>query len=136
VFGADSFGTRSAMQVAPQLQEHALLAAADDLKGSAAREAMQTGKAAWVERLQEQRGELLGWLVALDQHDLLELLAFCSALSVSALPSEGVAASAIAIAAAVGLNMADWWEPTAEGSLNHVSKAQIVEALRLRRAAA
>ena len=130
VFGADSFGTRSAMQVAPQLQEHALLAAADDLKGSAAWEAMQTAKAAWVERLPEQRGEWLGWLIALDQHDLLELLASCSALSVSALPSEGVAASANAIADAVGLNMADWWEPTAEGYLNHVSKAQIVEALR------
>ena len=130
VFGADSFGTRSAMQVTPQLQEHALLAAADDLKGSAAWEAMQTAKAAWVERLPEQRGEWLGWLIALDQHDLLKLLALCSALSVSALPSEGVAASANAVAAAVGLNMADWWEPTAEGYLNHVSKAQIVEALR------
>jgi ParB family chromosome partitioning protein len=26
--------------------------------------------------------------------------------------------------------MADWWQPTAEGFLNHVSKAQIVQALR------
>jgi ParB family transcriptional regulator, chromosome partitioning protein len=26
--------------------------------------------------------------------------------------------------------MADWWEPTGEGFLNHVSKAQIVRALR------
>jgi hypothetical protein len=29
-----------------------------------------------------------------------------------------------------GLDMADWWEPTAEGFPNHVSKAQIVQALR------
>ncbi|MEP6876608.1 MAG: hypothetical protein ABI887_19805 [Burkholderiales bacterium] len=34
VFCSDGVGTRSAMQVTPQLQEHALLAAADDLKGS------------------------------------------------------------------------------------------------------
>jgi ParB family chromosome partitioning protein len=26
--------------------------------------------------------------------------------------------------------MADWWEPTAEGFLSHVSKAQIVQALK------
>jgi ParB family chromosome partitioning protein len=26
--------------------------------------------------------------------------------------------------------MADWWEPTAEGYLNHVPKAQIVAALK------
>jgi len=26
--------------------------------------------------------------------------------------------------------MADWWEPTAEGYLNHVPKAQIIEALK------
>ena len=130
VFGSDSFGTRSALQVTLQLQEHALLAAADDLKSSAAWEALQTTKAAWVERLPEQRGDWLGWLIALDQLALLELLAFCSALSVSALPSAGVAASANAIADAVGLNMAEWWEPTAEGYLNHVSKAQIVEALK------
>jgi ParB family chromosome partitioning protein len=130
VFGADSFGARSALQVTPQLQEHALLATADDLKGSAAWEAMQTAKASWIERLPEQRGDWLGWLIALDQQDVLELLAFCSALSINALPSAGDTSSANAIADALGLNMADWWEPTAEGYLNHVSKTQIVEALK------
>lgn len=130
VFGTDSFGTRSALQVTPQLHEHALLAVADDLKGSAAWEALQSAKAAWVERLPEQRGHWLGWLIALDQAEVLELLAFCSALSINALPSAGVAASANAMADAVGLNMTDWWEPTVEGYLNHVSKAQIVEALK------
>jgi ParB family transcriptional regulator, chromosome partitioning protein len=26
--------------------------------------------------------------------------------------------------------MGDWWEPTAQGFLNHVSKAQIVQAMK------
>jgi ParB family chromosome partitioning protein len=26
--------------------------------------------------------------------------------------------------------MAEWWEPTAEGYLNHVPKAQIIQALK------
>jgi ParB family chromosome partitioning protein len=46
------------------------------------------------------------------------------------LPSVYAAHDSGAIAQAVGLEMADWWEPTADGFLNHVSKAQIVQALK------
>lgn len=48
----------------------------------------------------------------------------------NALPSASSALEMNVLAAAVGLDMADWWEPTAEGFLNHVPKAQIVAALR------
>lgn len=48
----------------------------------------------------------------------------------NALPSAGSAFEANALAGALGLDMADWWEPTVEGFLNHVSKAQIVAALK------
>lgn len=48
----------------------------------------------------------------------------------NALPGTGAPAHANAIAAAVGLDMADWWELAAEGCLNHVPKAQIVQALK------
>ena len=34
------------------------------------------------------------------------------------------------IAAALGLDMANWWEPTVEAYLNHVPKAQIIAALK------
>jgi ParB family transcriptional regulator, chromosome partitioning protein len=61
--------------------------------------------------------------------DLLELLVLCASLTVNVLPSAGAIAEANALADAVGLDMADWWEPTAEGYLNHVPKARIVEAL-------
>lgn len=46
------------------------------------------------------------------------------------MPSIGAASDANALAKAVGLDMADWWEPTAQGYLNHVPKAQIVQALK------
>jgi ParB family chromosome partitioning protein len=46
------------------------------------------------------------------------------------LPNTGAASDANALAEAVGLDMADWWEPTAQGFLNHVSKAQIADALK------
>ncbi|MDZ5459269.1 hypothetical protein [Azohydromonas lata] len=35
-----------------------------------------------------------------------------------------------AIAAAVDLDMGDWWEPTAESYLNAVPKAKVVDAVR------
>jgi ParB family chromosome partitioning protein len=116
--------------VSPQLSAYALEAVADDLKTSRAWQAVQQAKEAWQARLPEQQGEWFGWLIGLSQAELIDLLALCSALTVNALPGAGAAASANALAAALGLDMADWWEPTAEGYLNHVPKAQIVAALK------
>lgn len=49
---------------------------------------------------------------------------------VNAPPCAGASASANALAAALGVDMADGWEPTAETYLNHVPKAQIIAALK------
>ncbi len=129
-FGADYPREASVLQVSPQLSGYALEAAADDLKASRAWLAVQQAKDAWQARLPEQQGEWFGWLLGLSQVELLDLLALCSALTANALPTAGAAGSANAIAAALGLDMAVWWEPTAEGYLNHVPKAQIIEALK------
>ena len=127
----DDYGSeRPAMQINATASAHTLLSVADDLKGSRAFHVVEDAKAKWRERLPEARGEWFGWLVGLPQSELLELLGLCAALTVNALPSVGAARDAAAIAQALGLDMADWWEPTAEGFLNHVSKAQIVQALK------
>ncbi len=78
----------------------------------------------------QRQDDWLGWLIERPQTELIDLFALCGALTVNALPGAGASASANAIAAAVGLDMADWWEPTAEGYLNHVPKVQIVQALK------
>ena len=59
----------------------------------------------------------------------LELLALCSALSVSALSGREADTTGDALAAAVGLDMADWWEPTADTYLGLVPKAKMAEAV-------
>jgi ParB family chromosome partitioning protein len=125
-YGAD----RPAMQITATASAHALLSVADDLKGGRAFRDVEDAKARWRERLPEARSEWFGWLIGLPQGELLELLGLCAALTVNALPSVNAADDSAAIAQAVGLDMADWWEPTAEGFLNHVSKAQIVQALK------
>jgi ParB family chromosome partitioning protein len=129
-FGADYPREASALQVSPQLSGFALEAVADDLKASRAWQAVQRAKEAWRARLPAQQGEWFVWLIGLPQAELIDLLGLCSALTVNALPSAGAVGSANAIAAALGLDMADWWEPTAEAYLNHVPKAQIIVALK------
>lgn len=124
VFGQPSRRVESALQITAQLSGNAMEAAADDLKTTAAWRAVEASKLAWKERLPEQPGAWMGWLIPLPQAELRDLLAL------NALPSTGSAAEVDAIADAVGLDMADWWEPTAQSYLNHVPKAQIVQALR------
>jgi ParB family transcriptional regulator, chromosome partitioning protein len=130
VFGDDLHRAFTALQVTPQTSSYALQSVADDLKESPAWQALETAKMVWTGSLPEQPSEWFAWLTAMRTPDLLELLALCVALTLNALPSAGVAGEAILLAKAVGLDMADWWEPTAQGYLNHVSKVQIVQALK------
>ena len=120
----------SALQITTQAPAHSLLSVADDLKESAAWRAVEAAKLAWKERLPEQPSTWFTWLIDLPQAELLDLLALCTALTLNALPSTGAASDTNALAEAVGLDMADWWEPTAQGYLSHVPKAQIVQALK------
>ncbi len=83
----------------------------------------------WRERLPGDADRLLPWLIGQPQDTLLELLALCSALSVSAMSGREADTTGDALAAAVGLDMADWWTPTAGSYLAQVPKARIVEAV-------
>jgi ParB family transcriptional regulator, chromosome partitioning protein len=130
VLGDEYRRAGQSMQITAQPTAHALTSAADDAKAVPAWLAIQTARDAWAERLPDDRSAWFDWLLAQPQADVLELMALCSALTVNALPSTGAAFDANSLANAVGLDMADWWEPTKEGFLNHVSKAQIVQALK------
>lgn len=130
VFGAEYPRESSALQVAPQLTGAAMEAVADDLKTSRAWLTVRQARNTWAARLPADQGQWLAWLIERTAPELIELLALCGALTVNALPGMSSSASANAIAAAAGLDMADWWEPTAQGYLQHVPKAQIIQALK------
>jgi ParB family chromosome partitioning protein len=130
VFGDEYRRTGAALQITAQASVHALTAAADDIKTAPAWLSFETVRDAWIERLPQDRSAWFAWLLELPQAELLDLLTVCAASTVNALPSADTAFEANALAVAVGLDMADWWTPTAEGFLNHVSKAQIVQALK------
>ncbi|HEY2894044.1 MAG TPA: ParB/RepB/Spo0J family partition protein [Pirellulales bacterium] len=81
--------------------------------------------AAWLQRMPEEPEALWDWLIALDEPILSELLAYCAAVSVK--PEGGPHVDRLA--AAAGLDLAEWWVPTAKGYFSRVSKALIAEAV-------
>lgn len=129
VFERERSRARSALQVSVRLPAHELARAADDLASSPAWTALATRHAAWLERLPVAEDQWFTWLATLPRDDLLDLLGFCAACSVNALTGSQVG-SALPLVNLVGLDMAAWWQATPEGYLSHVSKAQIVGALK------
>ena len=128
VFERFGLEARSALQITARPPRHELLRTADDLPAARAWAELEGRRAAWLERLPEAEGEWLGWLAALPQADLLDLLGLCAA-SLALVPT-GLASAADGLERLAGLDMRQWWEPTPEAFLNHVSKAQIAEAMK------
>lgn len=130
LFGKDFHRVRSPLQVSPTICRSALETAADDLKGTQASQQFDALADVWEARLPADQGEWLGWLISLPLGELLELLSLCVASTVNALPAVGGPHEADALSRALGLDMADWWEPSATSYLNHVPKSLILQALR------
>ncbi|XHH29223.1 ParB/RepB/Spo0J family partition protein [Xanthomonas euroxanthea] len=82
------------------------------------------------EALPQDSAELFAALLAMEQGELVRLLAVCVAATVDVVTPRATAHQPGAeLAQAVGLDMAAWWQPTAEGYFKHVSKAVILEAV-------
>jgi len=82
------------------------------------------------EALPQDSAELFAALLATPQDELLRLMAVCAALTVDAItPRATPLQPGMELAQAVGLDMAAWWQPTAEGYFMHLSKAMILEAV-------
>lgn len=80
--------------------------------------------------LPQDSAELFAVLVAKSQDELVRLLAVCVAGTVDVVtPRATTPQPGAELAQAVGLDMAVWWQPTAEGYFQHVPKAAILEAV-------
>jgi ParB family transcriptional regulator, chromosome partitioning protein len=86
---------------------------------------------AWMGRLPTDASDLFAALLTTPQENLLSLLAACMAMTVGAVTPREDAMPAAALAQAVGLDMHDWWSPTADGYFAHVSKSKALEAVRV-----
>ncbi|BCY03299.1 ParB/RepB/Spo0J family partition protein [Stutzerimonas stutzeri] len=82
------------------------------------------------EALPEDSAELFAALLAKSQDELVRLLAVCVASTVDVVTPRATAhRPGEELAEAVGLDMAAWWQPTAEGYFKHVPKAAILQAV-------
>ena len=85
---------------------------------------------AWAGKLPEDSAELFAALLAMEQGELVKLLAVCVASTVDVVtPRATPRQPGAELAQAVGLDMAAWWQPTAEGYFKHIPKAVILEAV-------
>ncbi|MFZ1494667.1 MAG: ParB/RepB/Spo0J family partition protein [Candidatus Competibacter denitrificans] len=81
-------------------------------------------------KLPQDSAELFAVLLANSQDELVRLLAVCVAGTVDVVtPRATPQQPGAELAQAVGLEMAVWWKPTAEGYFKHVSKAVILDAV-------
>ena len=82
------------------------------------------------EALPEDSAELFAALLAKSQNELVRLLAVCVASTVDVVtPRATQHQPGAELAQAVALDMAAWWQPTADGYFQHVPKAAILEAV-------
>ncbi|URG49314.1 ParB N-terminal domain-containing protein [Pectobacterium quasiaquaticum] len=103
---------------------------APDWPESSAALALRELQQAWGGKLPEDSAELFAALLAMEQDELVTLLALCVASTVDVVtPRAAQRQPGAELAQAVGLDMAAWWKPTAEGYFRHVPKATILQAV-------
>lgn len=109
-----------------RLEQHA-----PDVAEAPASQGLRAVREAWALRLPKDSQALFAELRAMEQEELLSLLALCVGLTVSAIAQRENETPAAMLAQAVGLEMHSWWKPTAAGYFDHVSKARALEAVQV-----
>jgi ParB family chromosome partitioning protein len=103
---------------------------APDWPESSAAVALRELQQAWAVKLPEDSAELFAALLAMEQGELVTLLAVCVASTADVVtPRAAPSQPGEELAHAVSLDMAAWWQPTAEGYFKHVPKAAILQAV-------
>ncbi|SDP37516.1 ParB family protein [Paracidovorax cattleyae] len=103
---------------------------ASDLPESPAATALRELQCGWAAKLPEDSAELFAALLAMEQDELVKLLAVCVGATVDVVTLRAAHRhSGAVLAEAVGLDMAAWWRPTAEGYFRHIPKAAILHAV-------
>ncbi|MBN9407500.1 MAG: chromosome partitioning protein ParB, partial [Burkholderiales bacterium] len=103
---------------------------APDWPHSAAAVALRELQQVTGDALPQDSAELFAALLAMEQGELVKLLAMCVASTVDVVtPRVMPHQPGEELAQAVGLDMAAWWKPTAEGYFKYVSKAVILDAV-------
>jgi ParB family chromosome partitioning protein len=114
----------------------ALHLVADGIEDSPAAQQLEERRRAWLRQMPKAPEALWDWLSAQDTSLRLDLLAYCVATSVDTVQKRHDRADSDRLThggrltQALGLDMAQWWQPTAKSYFRHVSKAMILDHVR------
>lgn len=127
------YGAKSCLAI--DVESNELRSRAEGIEDSAAVGKLAERHAYWRHTLPEDAEALWDWLLARDMAGHLDLLAYCAACSVDAVVKPKEQADerihhADQLAAALGLDMTEWWQPTGVTFLARVPKARVLEAVR------
>ncbi|SAL09801.1 nuclease [Caballeronia sordidicola] len=129
VLQADTYGDGLPLGVSLKVQDR-LEGMAPDVPESPAAVALRTLQEVAGEALPQDSAELFAALQAKSQDELVRLLAVCVASTVDVVtPRATQQQPGTELAQAVGLDMAAWWTPTAEGYFRHIAKPAILDAV-------
>jgi ParB family chromosome partitioning protein len=109
-------------------QETRLERASRSVDDSPAAQAFRARHAVWTERLPEQVN-CWEWLRQLDADDRLALLAHCVGMTVNTLDRQATPESVATLAAALRLDMREWWQASRANLLDRLTKDQILAAV-------
>jgi len=104
-----------------ELRQHAM-----DIESCKAFAAMEVRRKMLQAVLPKDVETLLNWLLQQSQSTILELFSFCVAITLNSVQSDEGPHAIDALARAAGLDMREWWRPTAEAYLAGVSKTRIL----------
>jgi ParB family chromosome partitioning protein len=132
-YGSSAYRTGSSLDL--RITSADLASSADGIADSAAGRAMDERHAAWRSRMPEDADAFWGWLLTQSTDRLMGLLAVCAGMSVNAVHKRQDRADAPRLAHAdqladaLGLDMTQWWQPTAAGFFGRIAKSRILEAV-------
>jgi ParB family chromosome partitioning protein len=121
--------------LALDLRSEGLEGSATGFEDSAAARSLAERHDAWKQKLPQRAEGLWDWLLAQDTATRLDLMAHCAGCSVNAVKKvheradAGRFVHADQLAAALDLDMAQWWQPTGASYLSRVPKAKVLEAV-------
>jgi ParB family chromosome partitioning protein len=123
----DSFRGDARLQISGEVTEYD-----EECKGSSE---LKNDYETWSDRIPGKESALWEWCLEQEQHTLLELLAFCAGCTVDTVtprldPTLSRIAHGNALAAALNLDMKQWFTPTAENFFKRVGRPTIVNAIR------
>lgn len=126
------YGAKSCLDI--RVSSEALSGSADGIDNGPAARLLADRHAYWQQELPVIAEGLWNWLLTRDMAQRLELLAYCAGCSVNAVVKRQERADerithADFLAAAIGLDMTQWWQPTKASYLARVSKARALEAV-------